>query len=171
MNVPVSLGEDRNLLSRSELLISLPGHWFDADERGMPLDGQLRDESRFWPIALLKWLARFPHEFDTWLWDGHTIPNRDPPVPYHPSTRLSGSILFLGLGPLSDNMVLELEDGGLIAFNTVVPLYGDEMTYKLNKGSDALLKKLVSQGVTDVLDPNRPNVLQKRGLFGFLSKS
>ena len=171
MRVPESLGDDRNLFSRSELLISLPRHWFDADEKGMPLDSQMEDDSKFWPIGLLKFLARLPHELDTWLWDGHSIPNYDPPEPYHPSTRLNGSILFLGLGSLSENMVMELEDGGAIAFHTVVPVYGDEMTYKLNKGSDALLEKLLSHGVTDILNPDRPSVVRKRGLFDFLSKS
>jgi hypothetical protein len=131
----------------------------------------MEEDSRFWPIGLLKHLARFPHEYDTWLWNGHSIPNYDPPEPYDPSTRLSGSILYFGLGSLSENPVMELADGGAVAFHTVVPVYGDEMTYKLNKGSDALLKKLLSHGVTDVLDPNRPSVLQKRGLLDFFRKS
>lgn len=171
MEVPESLGEDRSWLSHSELLISLPRDWFDADDRGMPLNRQLEDQSKFWPISLLKWLARFPHEFDSWIWDGHSIPNYDPPEPYHPSTRMNGVILFLGIGPLAEDMFLELDDGGIIAFHTVVPVYGDEMTYKLNKGSDALLKKLHSNGVTDVLDPDRPSVVQKRGFFDFFSRS
>ena len=171
MKVPEILGEDRALFSRSELLISLPRDWFDAGDNGLPIDSQMGDDSKFWPIGLLKHLARFPHEFDTWLWDGHSIPNFDPPEPYHPSTRLNGSVLYLGMGSLSENQVMELDDSGAIAFHTVVPVYGDEMTYKLNKGSDALLEKLLSHGVTDILDPNRPSVVQKRSLFDFFSKS
>ena len=31
---------------------------------------------RFWPIQMLKFLARFPHEYKTWLGWGHTIPNK-----------------------------------------------------------------------------------------------
>ncbi len=170
MNVPENLAGDRRRLSRSELLISLPREWFDPDDRGMPLDSQLRDDAKFWPISLLKWLARFPHEFDSWLWDGHSIPNYDPPQPYHPSTRLNGAILFLGMGPLSENMVMELENGDIIAFHTVVPVYGDEMTYKLNNGSDALLRELHSHGVTDVLHPDRPSAIRKRGFLGFFSR-
>lgn len=55
----------------AELVISLPPFW--------PLDEQSwRDERHYWPVRLLKTLGRLPHEYDTWLGVGHTIPNGDP---------------------------------------------------------------------------------------------
>ena len=42
----------------------------------------------------LKQLARMPHEYDTWLWTGHTVPNFDPPEPYDESTSLCGALVM-----------------------------------------------------------------------------
>lgn len=171
MPVPEALGDDREMFSRAELSISLPSDWFEASDNGLPDRDQMRDERRYWPIRLLKWLARLPHEFDAWVWDGHSFPNYDPPTPYHETTEMDGAVLYLGFGTLAPNPVLELEDGGIIAFLTVVPVYGDEMRYKLNVGSDALLEKFDKHGVTDVLDPNRTSIMKRRAILGSWRKS
>ena len=47
------------------------------------------DESSFWPVQWLKMMARMPHEYETWLWTGHTVPNQDPPRPYGRGTSSS----------------------------------------------------------------------------------
>jgi len=39
----------------------------------------INDERHFWPLPWLWKLARFPHEYRTWLGYGHTVPNGDPP--------------------------------------------------------------------------------------------
>jgi hypothetical protein len=67
----------------AELVMALPPEWEIADAEGRPS----------WPITLLQTLASFPHDYDTVLWTGHTIPNDDPPQPYGPTTRLCGAIL------------------------------------------------------------------------------
>jgi hypothetical protein len=52
----------------AELLLALPADW-PTDE------ASLKDERYWWPFRLLKQLARFPHEYRTWLWLGHSMPN------------------------------------------------------------------------------------------------
>jgi hypothetical protein len=62
-------------LTHAELFVLLPPDW--------PLYGEaLQDERNWWPMRMLKTLARLPHDFDSWLWEGHTVPNFDPPEPY-----------------------------------------------------------------------------------------
>jgi hypothetical protein len=56
-----------------ELTLALPPTW--------PMDDAAwSDERHYWPVRLLKFLARLPHEYDTWLGDGPTIPNDDHPA-------------------------------------------------------------------------------------------
>jgi hypothetical protein len=51
------------------------------------------DERVYWPIRLLKGLGRLPHEYSTFLWYGHTIPNGDPPEPYAEGTNLCCALI------------------------------------------------------------------------------
>jgi len=52
----------------AELLVCLPPEW-SLDEEAF------KDERYYWPIRQLKMLARFPHEYDTWLWYGQYTEN------------------------------------------------------------------------------------------------
>ena len=38
----------------------------------------MKDEKWYWPIRLLKSLARLPINCDSWLGHGHTVENREP---------------------------------------------------------------------------------------------
>ena len=38
----------------------------------------MKDERWYWPIRLLKSLARLPINCDSWLGHGHTVENREP---------------------------------------------------------------------------------------------
>jgi hypothetical protein len=42
----------------------------------------------------------------------------------------------------------------------VLPIFKDEMTFKLNHGLDALLDRFVERGVTAVFDPDRRSVMR-----------
>ena len=69
MNVPEELKELKQ--ERAELAISLPPDW-------QLLQENLQDEEWYWPIRLLKSLARLPINSDTWLGWGHTLDNQGP---------------------------------------------------------------------------------------------
>src|SRR4051794_18154576 len=71
----------------AELMVLLPPSW--------PTEGHPSFESdeSYWPFGLLKQLARLPHEFKTRLWQGHTVPNGDPPRPYARNTELCGALI------------------------------------------------------------------------------
>lgn len=56
-------------LERAELLLFLPAEWDILT--GYETDADVPDRL-WWPVRLMKYLARFPHEFKTWLGWGHT---------------------------------------------------------------------------------------------------
>ncbi len=147
---------------RCELTVCLPVDW--------PLDtASWEDERNYWPVRLLKMLARVPHEYETWLWEGHTVPNGDPPEPYADGTELCGAILAPPILMPEEFLMLEREGHDRVTFLSVLPLHADEMQLKLDKGSDALYARLEAARVDTLIDPQRPSVVGKRrrrfGLF------
>ena len=146
MNVPAELAEYK--LERAELAIALPPDW-KLDE------ASLKDERWYWPIGLLKVLARLPIAEDTWLGFGHTM---DKQSPFAEGTELCAAIL---VGPQDavweGGEVCILPGGQEVNFYQVIPLYRDEMEYKLDHDADALLDKMAD--VSFVVDPSRRDVL------------
>lgn len=141
MNVPYELAEYK--LERAELLIYLPADW----------DIQGDDEKYYWPLRWLKILARLPLEQDTWLGWGHTVPNGGP---FAENTLLSGVLLINPEDVEDGAAVCQLPSGEEVNFYQVIPLYEEEMNFKIAKGAEALLGKM--GGVNAVVDINRANV-------------
>ena len=152
MRVPPEFG-DWAALQFAELLLMLPPDWFD-DPRSL---SELDDERKYWPIRLLKSLARFPHECETWLGFGHTVPNGDPPAPFAENTDLCCALLVPPVRVPSEFYELQLSDDRLINFYAVVPVYADELQLKLTQGTHALLDRFDETGVSELLDPTRDN--------------
>ena len=142
----------------AELFLCLPRDWKMSDQ-------DWKASRYYWPIRALKFLARFPHQYDTWLWYGHTIPNGDPPAPVDASTRLSGFILLRPHHIPSGFHELRINDEKTIRFFAVVPMYGEELALKLQKGAEAFDSALVDAGYSELLNPARPSVLKKPGFF------
>ncbi len=145
---------------RAELCLALPPDW------PLTLSGLPDDESHFWPVRWLKVLARFPHEFDTWLWWGHSMPNGDPPEPIA-DTGFAGVLLMSPLlAPEGFQEVLH-PDGETIHFHAMYLLYPEEMDLKLRNGTEALFPGFAKHGVTELVQQSRRNVARKKilGLF------
>lgn len=142
-----------------ELMVTLPADWKLDQE-------SFEDENWYWPVRQLKYLARLPHKYQTWLGWGHTVPNGDPAEPYAPNTKLCGAIVLPSITVPDAFHTLRIDDQKTITFLSVVPLYAEEMNLKLRSGTDELLKRLGKNDVTDVVSTTRPNVAKK--LLGFL---
>lgn len=138
-----------------ELLITLPTNWELSD-------GSFRDEKNYWPIRLLKSLARFPHEYSTWLWRAHTVPNGNPAQPYSASTSFTGAIISPPITLPADFFTLRCSPDKTVYFFSVIPLYSEEMDLKLKKGADALFDIFDKHGVADVVNIDRANVGKKK---------
>lgn len=132
MTLPDELEKEYEHLKRAELMLFLPVSWPIGSEA-------FNDERYYWPVKLLKQLARFPHEYNTWLGYGHTIPNSAEYDSYADNTRLNGAILSALKEEIS---LIKTKDGRTINIYSVIPLYKEEMDYKLEYGMDALSEKL-----------------------------
>ncbi len=152
MQVPPDSGAPRYM----ELMITLPGDW--------PLDHtDLEDERHYWPIRLLKWLARFPHKHATWLGRGHTIPNQEP---FADNVAFDAVIILPSVVVPEEFRELVIDADKTITFMAVVPLYPEELALKLEKGTDALIDGFIDKEINDICLPGRPNAATKRsGLF------
>ena len=147
MNVPEELAEYK--LERAELAIALPADW-KLDQESM------KDEKWYWPIRLLKSLARLPIASDTWLGFGHTMDNQED---FAENTKLCAAILTGPQGTQDGSEVCPLPGGEEVNFYQVIPLYEDELDYKLEHDADALLNKM--RGISFVVNPTRQNAITR----------
>ncbi len=140
MNIPEGLGKDKE---RAELVICLPPDWKVGED----------SEKWFWPVGVIKSLTHLPINCDTWLGWGHTIDNQSP---YYDETELCGSLLVFPEGVEEGAEKCELPNGNIVNFFQVIPLYREEMHFKIDNDTTELLQKL--QNVAGhIVDPNRPN--------------
>ncbi|MEM9796699.1 MAG: suppressor of fused domain protein [Pseudomonadota bacterium] len=158
-------GLDPVEFGRAEMCIRLPKAWGQRISRIMD-DQKDGDEDAFWPISLLKGLARYPHAESTFLGAGHTVPMGGPLAG---DTPMDGVLIHSPIW-LPDMDPLRLPDGDELTFLTYTPLHPEEMAFKLEHGTDALYDCLDAAGVGPALDPHRPSAIRKkwslRSLFG-----
>lgn len=148
MNVPQELEEYK--LERAELAISLPSDW-KLDEES------LNDERWYWPIRLLKSTARIPVLNDTWLGWGHTV-QMDDAEPYAENTELCACLLIDPKSADGGRVIGDLPGGEPLNFYQLIPLYQQELDYKIENGANALLERL-SRVAGYAIDPSRPNAM------------
>ena len=104
----------------------------------------------------MKVLARLPIASETWLGFGHTIDNEKD---FAEGTKLCASLL---IGPQDMDMgevgeVCVLPSGEEVNFYQVIPLYREELEYKLEHDADALLEQMAE--VSFVVCPDRRNTV------------
>lgn len=150
MNVPDGFDGDR-----LELMIALPAGWPGID----PLDANLlRDEANYWPIRMLKDVARIPSTYDSFVTWGHTISDEEQSL-FAPGLSFCGAIVGppLGYPPL---MMRAVTPVGEVDYLAVFPTTQSEMDYKVATpdGGDALIDKFMDHRVTMVIDPERQSV-------------
>ncbi len=131
---------------RLELMIDLPPDW--------PLEMEsLHDERNYWPIRVLKILARFPWNNETWLGFGHTIPW---PEPFAENTKLTGVLLGLPAVNTLEESEMEVSPGKKVQIFQVIPIYREEMDYKVENDAEKLFE-LWGDSFSYVVDPQRRN--------------
>jgi hypothetical protein len=147
-DLPMSTPPDAGVPRHAELMITLPPDW--------KLDKEsFEDERWYWPVRLIKTLARLPHKYGTWLGWGHTVPNGDPAQPYAADVQFDGCILLPSISVPDDFHRLRIDADKEIAFFAIVPLYKEEL---------ALLERFDKKRIGDAVDVHRANAGRK--LFG-----
>ena len=150
MTMPEELS-DREDLKYAELYTFMPSNWNPGS--GAQVSSDL-PESEYWIINILKYLARFPHAYNTWFAYGHTIPNGPDYAPLTPGTSMGGIVLSQFGGKLEG---FTTKDGTRTNFLYVIPAYKEEIEYKLKYGMEELDKIYTENDITLTVDLHRPN--------------
>lgn len=132
--LPMHIPEDRRtrIPARTELVMTLPADWkFD-----------LSDHRWVWPLHWLLVTAYLPFDENTWIDVGHSLSTSAENLPFDTSTRQS-CILTVDLQdhPKAASMC-PLPDGETVRFLQVLALYPEELVYKMQYGTRALLRQM-----------------------------
>jgi hypothetical protein len=143
MNVPRNMRKFR--LERAEIAVCLPADW----------NIHSPDERDYWPIRWLKNLARLPIGSHTWLGYGHSVSGGGP---FADNTALS-EVMLDAFGGETGYQGVALPGGDVVRFWQMIPLYADELAYKMEHGADALLELFDAAGLSRIVDIARPSCL------------
>lgn len=148
---PMNAPEGREDCRYCELLVALPPEW--------PMQKPaLSAEEAWWPFRRLKAAARFPHEYETWLWYGHTISEEDPPEPYAKDVGFCAGVLSVPVLCPEQARSLKICHEKEIHFFAFIPIYAAELEFARESSSDALFERLDGQGVTELVEKTRGSV-------------
>lgn len=111
-----------------------------------------------WIISMLKQTARFPHHYDTWFGEGHTIFADADKIPYDDNTKYCGVILLPSI-TLSHDFTTISKEGRTINIHSVFPLYLNELEYKVENGYSKFYDLLASANAKEIFDSKRANLL------------
>ena len=151
---PMAAPPGREAWRFAELMLCLPAEW-------KMMETDFKDSANYWPIRWLKILARFPHEYKTWLCWGHSMPNGDPAEPLDSSVPFDGVMLLRPQTVPKEFWSLKIRDDKVIQLFSVIPLFPGEMRLKLKEGAETLEKRFEQRKVSEIVDPFRPDVSKK----------
>ena len=150
MKVPGKLTREQSAeLARAEYMISLPVNW----------DLELKNDTSYWPVKILKTAARLPIMCKTWLGFGHTVQYDEDITQCYPGTNFNSFLVSEFTENNKRSLTAQLPSGKLVNFYQLIPLYPQELEYALNNSSIELLDKLEQQKHFEVIDPNRKTVI------------
>jgi len=136
-----------------EVAMLIPKEWDFKDYKW--------SDNEFWPIHHLRTIAKIPTKQDTWLGFGHTISWKYDNSEI-PGTGFNSSIILTSLS-LPDKFInVKIKGQKKIYVYSTLPLYPEELNFKLNHTTDGLLDKFDKFGIQEVVDVNRINTCKKR---------
>ncbi|MDC8003606.1 suppressor of fused domain protein [Aureisphaera galaxeae] len=123
-----------------------------------------------WILTILKRTAKFPHFYNTWIGVGHTIQAEADLSPYGHDTDYVAGIILPSL-TFDRNFTEIRRDGRKINIYCILPLYMNELEFKIEKGYNAFVDLLKKWNGPEILDLNRENLISKKSLWDrFLRK-
>ncbi len=141
-------------LYRAELLLCLPPECADLSAQD---DGDVVPP---WALHMLRGIARRAASSDARLdWGCTVVTSRGPDTE---DVRFNGAILVTPGKFCRDADICDLPSGDGVSFFQLVPLYPEEIDYKLKTDADALLD-CFSDDMLAVVDEHRPSVIDSLG--------
>ncbi|WNY26022.1 suppressor of fused domain protein [Methanolapillus millepedarum] len=138
----------------SEVMMLLPEYWpLFADE--------LEKEENNWPIQVLQTIAKLPVPDGTWVSWGHTVSNKD--APFSRFVSVESSLLVYSITVPEEFVKIELPEK-VIHIYSAIPLYPEELEFKIKYGAENLLDKFNRYQIPEILDCDRENVCNPRHL-------
>ena len=135
-----------------ENMMKVPADWLEGGADWL-------DREKIWPINWLIKLAYIPHDENVQPARGVIVPNKgDLADPYGIETYLS--CMLISAPTASDIQHLQVE-GEEIRIDELVPVYKAEWQYAEANGYTALQEKLTAAQVQEVIDFQRPAVVEK----------
>lgn len=164
MIMPEDASEDfKKDHERAEIYCILPADW--------KLENNMTNEEKdkyYWVVSSIKMAARYPHMCKTWLSHCHTLQYSEENEPLSPCTKLCAAVFYqldhtdFG-GKYGDELVgFNTKDNTRINLLCFVPIYEEEMNFKIENSAPELYKKLFGEDINDIkqleINNNRKNV-------------
>lgn len=175
---PMRTPPEQKRYARMELAVCLPADWpplFAGSPTRSDIPNNIATDipqglgPGAWIVPGLQFTARMPFQYNTYLAEGHTIPNGDPPDPISDGSRLCCSFIAKPKRLGRSFHHLTMPNGEDVYFWTIVFITREEMKYKLRRGAKALTKKLAEHKIDEVIDLDRASVC-RGGLLGFFER-
>lgn len=147
MNVPKELKSNVN--DRAEYVVFLPKDWnLESDK-----------EEDYWPIRMLKTVARLPIWSDDWLGYRHTVNLTEDRSPVAGNTEFNSCTLVPSVGK-DGQLVKPLKLGFFgkkVSFFQIYPLYQEELEFKMNHSFDELMDRIDDDDLFPLINIRRKN--------------
>ena len=137
MDLPEELKDSD--MSRAELMICLPKDWKISD------GGDVWQ----WPANVLRWIAEIASEPETWIGWGHTIGGGRS---FANNTELCAAFLAAPQNVKKEAFRAALPGGEKVCFYLVIPIYQEELDYKIAHSADGLSSRLADAGASFVVE-------------------
>lgn len=143
MEIERDIRTDYHLSEHSEYILYLPSDW-KLDEES------LKDEANYWPIRLLKNTARIPVWNETWFTMGHTVGSEDGEAYSEEYPYNSAILTYPAPYVATREDKCNLSSGKTILFHHVFPITQEELEYKNENGTAALLERIFPKGCDEM---------------------
>lgn len=143
MEIERDIRIEHHLSEHSEYIMYLPSDW-KLDEES------LNDEANYWPIRLLNNTARLPLLTDSWFTIGHTTGTEEG-MPYSEEYPYNSAILtYPAPFVATRENKCNLSSGKTILFHHILPITQEELEFKNENGTEALLKRIFPKGCDEM---------------------
>lgn len=147
--LPMNTPEGYEEYQYAEIVMLLPSSWKMKDK-------DLEDPNNWWPFRLLKELTKYPHEENTWLGFGHTF-SWGLEEYFSDNNQFVGVVLVDSIN-LPEELLSIQTTKHTIHIYSAIPLYKEELEFKLEHGVTKLLEKFDAIEVDEIVDINRANI-------------